>query len=113
MSRNGLSESDKNVIRAWSVARVLEDVGENENARKVLQKAVNVYRIALREEQSQIPKIQNGTTLLSWSSRKGHVDVVRLLLDTDKVDAGLQDAVGQTHCYGRLMEDTKPLLSCW
>jgi ankyrin repeat protein len=92
----GLVSQMKNVVRTWSVARILEDVGENEKAREMLQKAVNAYATALGEEQSQIPRIQNGVTLLSWSARKGHEDVVRLLLDKDKVDTDLQDTVGRT-----------------
>jgi ankyrin repeat protein len=96
MSEIGLASQMRNAIRTWSVAQMLEDIGEHYQALKVLQRAVRFYGMTLGQEQSQILELGNFVPLLSWAAGQGHEDVVRLLLDTSKVDIESKDTDGQT-----------------
>jgi Ankyrin repeats (3 copies) len=94
-SETGLANRLRNVIRAWNVAQILEDLGEDKKARKMHQNAVKSYGIAFGEKQSEALKIQNGQNFLTWAAGKGHEDVVRLLLKV-KADINSNDGYGRT-----------------
>jgi ankyrin repeat protein len=80
-----------NAIRIWNVAHILEDLGEEKEAKKKLQEAVKSYNLALGEEPSNRLKVQNGLTLLLWAAWRGHEDVVKQQLDA-KADVNLMDS---------------------
>jgi ankyrin repeat protein len=99
-TNNSLSECSKteseryldNAIKTWNVALILGDSGEDEEAGRKLQEAVNGYEIAFREVDSNTLGSQyDGQTPLVWAARNGYYGVVNLLLAEDGIDPDLND----------------------
>ena len=90
--------------RRWSDAAVL---GYRERARGRRQ-ATARYRQVDADS-----KDKYGQTPLLWAAANGHEAVVKLLLDTGKVDADSKDKMVGRRCPGLLNTGTRPSSSCW
>jgi len=60
------------VLPIWNVAYILEDLGDYERAKRVFQRAVSSYALAIGDEDSGTQDVKVGLTILSWASGKGH-----------------------------------------
>lgn len=90
-SETGLKSQMRNAMRLWSFTRILEDIGEEQRASKMRQKAAEAYERALGEEQPQIQMVRSGMSILSYAASKGHGEFVKLLLATGKYDVDAMD----------------------
>jgi ankyrin repeat protein len=117
MSKHSQTELEGHLNKAtriWDVSLILEDLEEYKGAEERLQEAIESYEIALGEEDLHILKSQysrtpllcaawnwygavvNVRTLLLLAARGGHKAVVKLLLETGKVDVDSKDKSGRT-----------------
>jgi ankyrin repeat protein len=113
-SKTGLERHLDKATRMWNFALILEDLGEYKGAEERLQEAIESYEIALGEEHLHTVKSQysrtplscatwnwygavvNARTSLRLAAGRGHKIVVKLLLETGKVDINSKDKSGRT-----------------
>jgi hypothetical protein len=72
----------------------IRDLEEYEKAEERLREAIKGYEIEFGEEQSMLSGLEGwkyGQTPLWWAAENGHEAVVKLLLETGKVEADLKD----------------------
>jgi hypothetical protein len=82
--------------RTWNVALILEDLKEYGKACDRFREAVHGYEMAVGEDASYMLGSQYGQTPLLWAAEQGHKAVVKLLLETGKVDIDVKDSSGWT-----------------
>jgi hypothetical protein len=110
-SEIGIATQLRHATRALSVAQILEDLGMNDRAKKMLQEVVKRYGKALGEEYSDTSYAQLGLTLLTLAAEKGHEDVVKKLLEA-KSDVESKDKDNRTRCRGPPAKGTRRSSSC-
>lgn len=95
-SETWLERQLEDVTRTWNVALILGDLGDFENAERMLRRAIESYEIAFGVKHSHTLESYYGLTPLSWAAGNGYNAIVNLLLTKDDVDIGLKDSQ-----YGR------------
>jgi Ankyrin repeats (many copies) len=83
-------QQDK-ATRAWSIARVLNELEEYEKADKRLREEIQGYEIVFKQEHQDTPNVEHRRTPLSWASGNGHSTVVDMLLKKYKLNPNLKD----------------------
>jgi hypothetical protein len=90
-SMTGLEGRLDNAIRAWNVALILGDLREHEKTEEKLLEALEEYEIALSKGHPQALKSPDDSKLLSWAAGSGNETVVRLQLETLKIETDSKD----------------------
>jgi hypothetical protein len=95
-SKAGCGDHLNKATRLWNVALALGDLEEYEKAEERLREAIGCYETAKQLFETYEIEINAKSTDLLWIARGGNEAVVKLLLETGKVDIDIKDKDNRT-----------------